>query len=112
MRTAHAWRARRGSPRARFMPRRSRRMRRRGAKCERLLGGSLPCKGTWRLDKPLLFNGFWPSADSPLATEVWFRCAPPHVASLINGNGVDDRKLLLLMSGGVAVASSREAGPL
>src|SRR5690554_8031683 len=56
-------------------------------------GGSLPCKGTWRLDKPLLFNGFWPSADSPPATEVWFRCAPPHVASLING--VDDHKAVI-----------------
>src|SRR5690554_812627 len=56
-------------------------------------GGSLPCKGTWRLDKPLLFNGFWPSADSPPATEVWFRCAPPQVASLING--VDDHKAVI-----------------
>src|SRR5690554_3499108 len=56
---------------------------------------SLLFKGTWRLDKPLLFNGFWLSVQSPPATEVWFRCAPPHVASLINGNGVVDRKLLM-----------------
>src|SRR5690606_22881962 len=75
-------------------------------------GDSLLCKGTWRLDKPLFFNGFRPSENSPPATEVWFRCAPPHVASLINGNGVVDRKLLLLMSGGAAVASSCVAGPL
>src|SRR5690554_4305021 len=33
---------------------------------------SLLCKGTWRLDKPLLFNDFWPSENSPPATEVWF----------------------------------------
>src|SRR5690554_599905 len=73
-------------------------------------GDSLLFKGTWRLDKPLLFNNFWPSENSPPATEVWFRCAPPHVASLINGNGVVDRKLL--MSEGAAVASSCVAGPL
>src|SRR5690554_6658813 len=35
-------------------------------------GGSLLCKGIWRLDKPLLFNDFWPSESSPPATEVWF----------------------------------------
>src|SRR5690554_61235 len=35
-------------------------------------GDSLLFKGTWRLDKPLLFNDFWPSEDSPPATEVWF----------------------------------------
>src|SRR5690554_116761 len=73
-------------------------------------GDSLLCKGIGRLDKPLLFNDFWRSEDSPPATEVWFRCAPPHVASLINGNGVVDRKLL--MSGGAAAASSCVAGPL
>src|SRR5690554_3306760 len=56
------------------------------------------------------FKGFWLFVHSPPATEVWFRCAPPHVASLINGNGVVDRKLL--MSGGAAAASSCEAGPL
>src|SRR5690554_6079361 len=35
-------------------------------------GGSLLCKGIWRLDKPLLFNDFWRSENSPPATEVWF----------------------------------------
>src|SRR5690554_954001 len=73
-------------------------------------GDSLLSKGTWRLDKFLLFKGFWPSVESPPTTEVWFRCAPPHVASLINGNGVVDRELL--MSEGAAAASSCEAGPL
>src|SRR5690554_1730167 len=64
----------------------------------------------WAPRKPLLFNDFWLFVQSPPATEVWFRCAPPHVASLINGNGVVDRKLL--MSEGAAAASSCEAGPL
>src|SRR5690554_6888733 len=73
-------------------------------------GDSLLCKGTGRLDKSLLFRGLWRFENSPPATEVWFRCAPPHVASLINGNGVVDRKLL--MSEGAAAASSCEAGPL
>src|SRR5690554_4414237 len=73
-------------------------------------GDSLLCKGIWRLDKPLLFNGFWLSVQSPPATEVWFRCAPPHVASLIKGNDLIDRKLL--MSEGAAAASSCVAGPL
>src|SRR5690554_5419293 len=73
-------------------------------------GDSLLCKGIGRLDKPLHFNDFWCSVASPPATEVWFRCAPPHVASLIKGNGVVDWKLL--MSEGAAVASSCEAGPL
>src|SRR5690554_3042107 len=64
----------------------------------------------WSLDKPLLFKGFWRSVQSPPATEVWFRCAPPHVASLINS--VQDRRDLPLMSEGAAAASSCEAGPL
>jgi len=64
----------------------------------------------WSLDKPLLFNDFWLSVQSPPATEVWFRCAPPHVASLINS--VQDRRDLPLMSEGAAAASSCEAGPL
>src|SRR5690554_2641443 len=75
-------------------------------------GDSLLCKGIWRLDKSLLFNDFWRSVASPPATEVWFRCAPPHVASLINGNGVQGRRALPLMSGGAAAASSCVAGPL
>src|SRR5690554_6272948 len=73
-------------------------------------GDSLLCKGIRRLDKPLLFNDFWCSENSPPATEVWFRCAPPHVASLINGNDLIDRKSL--MSEGAAAASSCQAGPL
>src|SRR5690554_6360079 len=63
-----------------------------------------------RLDKPLLFNDYWLSVQSPPATKVRFRCAPPHVASFINGNGVVDWKLL--MSEGAAAASSCVAGPL
>src|SRR5690554_4262551 len=62
--------------------------------------------------KPLFFNDFWLFVQSPPATEVWFRCAPPHVASLINGNGVWDRRAVLLMSEGAAAAPSCEAGPL
>ena len=73
-------------------------------------GDSLLCKGIRRLDKPLLSNDFWRSENSPPATKVWFRYAPPHVASLIKGNGVVDWKLL--MSEGAAAASSCEAGPL
>src|SRR5690554_4689121 len=34
-------------------------------------GDSLLCNGIWRLDKFLLFKGFWPSVESPPATEVW-----------------------------------------
>src|SRR5690554_2096132 len=75
-------------------------------------GDSLLCKGIWRLEKSLLFNGFWRSVQSLPATEVWFRCAPPHVASLINGNGVWDRRAMLLMSEGAAAAPSCEAGPV
>src|SRR5690554_3286458 len=75
-------------------------------------GDSLLFKGTWRLDKSLLFNNFWPSENSPPATEVCLRCAPTHVASLINGNGVQDRRDVPLMSEGAAVASSCVAGPL
>src|SRR5690554_1077503 len=48
-------------------------------------GDSLLSKCTWRLDKFLLFKGFWPYVESPPATRVWLRCAPPHGASLING---------------------------
>src|SRR5690554_4828436 len=61
-------------------------------------GDSLHCNGIGRLDKSLLFNDFWRSVASPPATEVWFRCAPPHVASLINGNGVQDRRALLVFT--------------
>src|SRR5690554_2142280 len=73
-------------------------------------GDSLLGKGVGRLDKSLLFRGLWRFENSPPATEVWFRCAPPHVASLING--VQDRRDVPLMSEGAAVASSCEAGPL
>ena|SRR5690554_2813615 len=35
-------------------------------------GDSLLFDGAWGLDELLLFKGFWPSANSPPATEVWF----------------------------------------
>src|SRR5690554_603785 len=94
------------------MPERKEVFEKQGAPGPMRTGDSLLCKVIWRLDKPLFIKGLWPFENSPPATEVWFRCAPPHVASLINGNGVDDRKLLLLMSEGVAVASSYKTGPL
>src|SRR5690554_1348031 len=78
--------------------------------CSYATGDSLLGKGIWRLGKSLLFRGLWRFENSPPATEVWFRCAPPHVASLIHGNGLIDRKLL--MSEGAAAASSCVAGPL
>src|SRR5690554_1788402 len=61
-------------------------------------GDSLLGKGVGRLDKSLLFRDLWRFENSPPATEVWFRCAPPHVASLINS--VQDRRDMRLMSGG------------
>src|SRR5690554_5232114 len=73
-------------------------------------GGSLQCVAVGFVEKPFYSKGLWPIVDSPPATEVCLRYAPTQVASLINGNGVVDRKLL--MSGGAAVASSCEAGPL
>src|SRR5690554_947108 len=55
----------------------------------------------WRLDKPFIFKILWIHEGSPPATEVWFRCAPPHVASLINS--VQDRWHKLLMKGDIII---------
>src|SRR5690554_896533 len=55
-------------------------------------GDSLLCNGIGRLDKSLLFNGFWRSVASPPATEVWLMRTGDSLH--YNGIGRLDKSLL------------------